>query len=195
MCVHLTFSDQISPFSKSCYYHICQIRCILPCLYSKTASTIVTSVVHSKLNYWNSLYQRVDESQSWTRPRLRSCGSALASSWSKSTSTTSRCCLPPSRSSTSRETLELSSIAGSAHVASLCRSGARFTKYLTTILRLSYDNAKVTIDIRRTSNLRKHPTKGARLFLGTIHLQTCKIVLDSVYKLAYDIPKRNFGTF
>jgi len=30
---------------------------------------------------------------------------------------------------------------------------ARFTKYLTTILRLSYDNAKVTIDLRRTSNL------------------------------------------
>ena len=31
--------------------------------------------------------------------------------------------------------------------------GARFTKYLTTILRLSYDNGKVTIDLRRTSNL------------------------------------------
>jgi len=30
--------------------------------------------------------------------------------------------------------------------------GARFTKYLTTILRLSYDNAKVTIDLRQTSN-------------------------------------------
>ena len=27
-------------------------------------------------------------------------------------------------------------------------SGARFTKYLMTILRLSYDNAKVTIDLR-----------------------------------------------
>ena len=27
-------------------------------------------------------------------------------------------------------------------------TGARFTKYLTTILRLSYDNAKVTIDLR-----------------------------------------------
>jgi len=27
-------------------------------------------------------------------------------------------------------------------------SVARFTKYLTTILRLSYDNAKVTIDLR-----------------------------------------------
>jgi len=44
------------------------------------------------------------------------------------------------------------------------------------ILRQSYVNAKVTIDLRRTSNLQKHPTKGARFFLGTIHLQTCKIV-------------------
>jgi len=32
-------------------------------------------------------------------------------------------------------------------------SGIRFTKYITTILRLCYDNAKVTIDLRRTSNL------------------------------------------
>ena len=30
---------------------------------------------------------------------------------------------------------------------------ARLTEYLTTVLRLSYDNAKVTIDLRRTSNL------------------------------------------
>ena len=28
--------------------------------------------------------------------------------------------------------------------------GARFAKYLTTLLRLSYDNDKVTIDLRRT---------------------------------------------
>jgi len=42
---------------------------------------------------------------------------------------------------------------------------------LTIILRLSYDYAKVTIDLRRTSNL--HPTNGARLFLGMIHLQSC----------------------
>jgi len=63
------------------------------------------------------------------------------------------------------------------------------------ILRQPYDNTKVTIDLRRTSHLQKHPTKGTRFFLGTIHLQTCKIVLDSVRKLAYDIPKRNLGTF
>ena len=31
--------------------------------------------------------------------------------------------------------------------------GARFTKYLTTHLRLSYDDAKVMIDLRRASNL------------------------------------------
>ena len=31
--------------------------------------------------------------------------------------------------------------------------GARFTKYLMTVLRLSYDNTKVTTGLRRTSNL------------------------------------------
>jgi len=30
---------------------------------------------------------------------------------------------------------------------------------------------------------------------NTIHLQSCKIVWDSVLKLAYDIPKRNISTF
>ena len=29
---HLTFSDQISALSKSCYYHICELRCIRPYL-------------------------------------------------------------------------------------------------------------------------------------------------------------------
>ena len=38
---HLTFSDQISSLSKSCYSHIRQLRCIRPYLDSKTASTIV----------------------------------------------------------------------------------------------------------------------------------------------------------
>jgi len=60
---------------------------------------------------------------------------------------------------------------------------------------ISYDNAKVTIDLRRTSNLQNILTKGARLFLGTIHLQSCKIARDSVHKLAYDVPKRNLSTF
>jgi len=46
---HLTFSDQISSVSKSCYYHIRQLRCIRPYLDTKTASTIATSTVHPKL--------------------------------------------------------------------------------------------------------------------------------------------------
>jgi len=45
---HLTFSDQISAHSKSCYYHIRELRC--------TVNAIATSIVHSKLDYCNSVY-------------------------------------------------------------------------------------------------------------------------------------------
>jgi len=60
---HLSFFDQISTLSKSCYYHIRQIRCIRPYLDLKTASTIATSIVHSKLDYCNSLYYNLPKSQ------------------------------------------------------------------------------------------------------------------------------------
>ena len=66
---------------------------------------------------------------------------------------------------------------------------------LQNILRLSYDNAIVTIDLRRTTNLPNRLTKGGRLFLGMIHLQNCKIVGDSVRKLAYHIPKKVLARF
>ena len=57
------FSDQISSVSKSCYYHIRQLRCIRPYLDTKTASTIATSIVHSKLDYCNSLYHNLPKSK------------------------------------------------------------------------------------------------------------------------------------
>ena len=60
---HLTFSDQISSVSKSCYYHIRQLRCIRPYLDTKTDSTIATSTVHYKLDYCNSLYHNLPKSQ------------------------------------------------------------------------------------------------------------------------------------
>ena len=60
---HLTFSDQISSVSKSCYYHIRQLRCIRPYLDTKTASTIASSIVHSKLDYCNSVYHNLPKSQ------------------------------------------------------------------------------------------------------------------------------------
>ena len=53
---HLLFSDQISALSKSCYHHIRALRCIRPYLDLHTAKTIATSIIHSKLNYCNSLY-------------------------------------------------------------------------------------------------------------------------------------------
>jgi len=34
-----------------------------------------------------------------------------------------------------------------------------------------------------------------KLFIGKIHVQNRNIVGDSVRKLAYDIPERNFSTF
>jgi len=60
---HLSFSDQITALSKSCNFHIRHLRCICPFLSIKTAITIATSVVHSKLNYCNSLYYNLPNSQ------------------------------------------------------------------------------------------------------------------------------------
>ena len=55
-------------------------------------------------------------------------------------------------------------------------AGARFTKYLTTISRLSYDNAKVTIDLRWTSKVQNI----LRRTQGFSYVQfTCKIVRSS----------------
>ena len=51
---NLTFSDQISSLSKSCYSRIRELRCIRPYLDSKTASTIAAFIVHSKPDYCNS---------------------------------------------------------------------------------------------------------------------------------------------
>jgi len=48
---------------KACYYHIRQLRCIRPYLDSTTARTIATSIVHSKLDYCNSLYYNLPTSQ------------------------------------------------------------------------------------------------------------------------------------
>ena len=50
---HLTFSDQISALSKSCYSHIRELRCIAPILISK--QPIPSPPPLSTLNYCNSL--------------------------------------------------------------------------------------------------------------------------------------------
>jgi len=50
-----THHSSLSSLSKSCYSHIRELRCIRPYLDSKTASTIAASIVHSELDYCNSL--------------------------------------------------------------------------------------------------------------------------------------------
>jgi len=72
---HLTFSDQISALSKSCYSHIRELRCICPYLYLdfKTANTIATSIVHSKLDYCNSLYYNLPYSQLNRLQQIQNC--------------------------------------------------------------------------------------------------------------------------
>src|SRR6218665_2204051 len=60
---HLSFSNHISNLSRSCFMHIRDLRRIRPVLDFKTASTIATSIVHSKLDYCNSLFLSLDSTQ------------------------------------------------------------------------------------------------------------------------------------
>jgi len=53
---HLSLNSQITALSQSCFYHIRDLRRIRDSLDFKTASTIATALVHSKLDYCNSLY-------------------------------------------------------------------------------------------------------------------------------------------
>ena len=57
------FSEQIFSLSRSFYCHIRQLCCICSYLVSKTASTIATSIVYSKVNYCHSLYYNIPKSQ------------------------------------------------------------------------------------------------------------------------------------
>jgi len=70
---HLTFSDQISSLSKSCYSHIREFRCMCPYIDSKTASTIAASAVYSKLDYCNSLYYNLPKSQINRFQQIQNC--------------------------------------------------------------------------------------------------------------------------
>src|SRR6218665_4161810 len=50
-------------FSRSCFMHIHDLRRIRPMLDFKTASTIVTSIVHSKSDYYHSLFLSLNFTQ------------------------------------------------------------------------------------------------------------------------------------
>jgi len=70
---HLSFSDQISALSKFCYHHIRALHCIRSYLDLHTAKTIATSVVHSKLDYYNSLWSSEMSNKSYPTHPECSC--------------------------------------------------------------------------------------------------------------------------
>src|SRR6218665_1762586 len=72
---NLTFADHITKLSQICYMHIRDLRRLRPILDYKTACTIATSIVHSKLDYSNSLFYSINSSQI---TRLQTIQNALA---------------------------------------------------------------------------------------------------------------------
>ena len=60
---NLSLSDHISYISKSCFSHIRDLRRIRNTLDHQTACTIATSLIHSKLDYYNSLYLNISNQQ------------------------------------------------------------------------------------------------------------------------------------
>jgi len=59
----LTMSDHISSVSKSCFLFIRDLRQIRSTLDSTTAKTIATSLIHSNVDYCNSLFLNLSRSQ------------------------------------------------------------------------------------------------------------------------------------
>jgi len=66
---HLTFSDQISSPSKSCYSHIRELHCIGPYLDSKTASTIAATLNLTTV----TLYYDLPKSQMHRLQQMQNC--------------------------------------------------------------------------------------------------------------------------
>ena len=57
----MSFSDQINSVSKSCHFHIRDIRRIRHFLPLSTATALANSLVSSKLDYCNSLYSGISQ--------------------------------------------------------------------------------------------------------------------------------------
>ena len=60
---NLSFSEHISSVSKSCFYHIRDLRRIRNTIDLSTARTIAASIIHSKLDYCNSLFLNLPATQ------------------------------------------------------------------------------------------------------------------------------------
>lgn len=59
----LSLSDQITSLTKACFYHIRDLRRVRKSLDQNTARLIATAIIHSKLDYCNSLYLNLPSSK------------------------------------------------------------------------------------------------------------------------------------
>src|SRR6218665_840704 len=71
----ILYCCNFTKLSQTCYMHIRDLRRLRPILDYKTACTIATSIVHSKLDYCNSLFHSINSSQI---KRLQTIQKALA---------------------------------------------------------------------------------------------------------------------
>jgi len=60
---NLSFAQHISSISKSCFLNICDLRRIRNTIGQTTACTIATSLIHSKIDYCNSLLLNLPATQ------------------------------------------------------------------------------------------------------------------------------------
>jgi len=60
---NLPFAQHISAISKSCFHNIRDLRRIRDTIDQTTAYTIATSLIHSKINYCNSLLLNLPTTQ------------------------------------------------------------------------------------------------------------------------------------
>ena len=77
---HLTFADHINQLSRTCHMHIRDLCRLRPIPDYKTACTIATSTVHSKLHHCNSIFYSIDSFQTKC---LQTIQNALTSAVSK----------------------------------------------------------------------------------------------------------------
>ena len=77
--LNLSNHNQISALSKACFYHIRDLRRIRPYIDLETSSTIATALVHSKLNYCNTIcsYLGLSETKLCRLQLIQTC------SWSR----------------------------------------------------------------------------------------------------------------
>ena len=83
----MSFSDQINSVSKSCHFHIRDIRriCYLPL---STATALANSLVSSKLDYCNSLYSGISQANLNTLQRIQNSLAPVITNTSKYQHTT-----------------------------------------------------------------------------------------------------------